>query len=400
MSAMRDERESLVSASPRSPSEVAFLERARQLARRAWGQVRPNPLVGCVIVGEDGVVGEGYHETFGGPHAEIVALDAAGPRAAGSTVYVTLEPCNHHGKTPPCTEALIGAGVRRVVFGASDPGAVSGGGADRLRAAGIEVVGPVWSEGEGRAENPAFFHTAREASPFVALKLAMSLDACIAARRGERTRVTGPEAEHEVHRLRTGFDAIMVGAGTVAADDPRLTPRLGTQGRALPRRIVLDSDATLSPDAALFMDEARAPVHVFVREEASESAIERIEGAGAHVHPVRRSDLGLDLGQVLAVCWDLGVRSILCEGGGRVAASLLRERRVHRLYLFVAPLTFGLGGVRAFPHDAEDLSWDDFTLAFQPERFGRDALLVFDRQARVVEPSDERGRLAGAGASH
>jgi diaminohydroxyphosphoribosylaminopyrimidine deaminase/5-amino-6-(5-phosphoribosylamino)uracil reductase len=360
--------------------DVAHLERARHLARRGWGHVHPNPLVGCVIVSADGFATDGYHEAFGGPHAEIVALEAAGLRAKGATVYVTLEPCNHHGKTPPCAEALVGAGVRRVVFGARDPGARSGGGADTLRAAGIEVVGPVWSEAEGRAENPAFFHTERQDTPYMALKLAMSLDACIAARPGEPTRVTGRESEREVHRLRSGFDAVMVGAGTVRADDPRLTPRLAPAGRAMPRRIILDSEASVASTAALFADKERAPIHVFVRREASEAAIERIEAAGAHVHPVHRSEVGLDLGEVLGVCWDLGVRSVLCEGGSRVAASLLRENRVHRLYLFVAPVTFGLGGVRAFPADAEDLVWDDFALAREPERPGRDALLVLDRQ--------------------
>jgi diaminohydroxyphosphoribosylaminopyrimidine deaminase/5-amino-6-(5-phosphoribosylamino)uracil reductase len=369
-----------MSAAASPDADIAHLERARNLARQGWGHAHPNPLVGCVIVGERGVVGEGYHQVFGGPHAEIVALEVAGLRAAGATVYVTLEPCNHHGKTPPCTEALAGAGVRRVVFGARDPGSVSGGGADRLRAAGIEVTGPVWSEREGRAENPAFFHTSRHESPFVALKLAMSLDACVAARPGERTRVTGEYAEREVHRLRAGYDAILVGAGTVRADDPRLTPRLVPAGREVPRRILLDSEASLSTDAALFADRESAPVHVFVREEAPEASIERLEAAGAHVHPVRRSERGLDLGDVLGVCWDLGVQSILCEGGSRVARSLLRERRVQRLYLFVAPVTFGAEGVRAFAADAESLVWDDFAPAFEPERFGRDALIVLDRQ--------------------
>lgn len=368
-----------MSGSPLSPSELAHLERARVLAREGWGHTYTNPLVGCVIVRDGQMVAEGHHRAFGGPHAEIVALEEAGLRAEGATVYVSLEPCNHYAKTPPCAEALIGAGVRRVVFGARDPGVESGGGADRLRSAGIEVVGPVWSDAESRAENPAFFHFAREATPFVALKLAMSLDACLAARPGQRTRVTGPEAEREVHRLRSGFDAVLVGAGTVRADDPRLTPRLAPVGRSLPRRIVLDSDASLASDAALLADKEHAPVHVFVRREASEAAIERLESAGAHVHPVHRSELGLDLTEVLAVCWDLGVRSVLCEGGSRVSASLLRERRVHRLYLFVAPITFGLGGVRAFPDDAEGLVWDDFALAGHPERFGRDAMLVFDR---------------------
>lgn len=376
-------------------AELAYLERARHLAQRGWGQTHTNPLVGCVIVGADGVLGEGHHAVFGGPHAEIVALEQALSRAGGATAYVSLEPCNHHGKTPPCAEALIEAGVARVVFGARDPGAESGGGAERLRAAGVDVVGPVWTEREGRAENAAFFHLARHETPFVALKLAMSLDGFIAARPGERTRLTGPEAEREVHRLRAGHQAIMVGAGTVLTDDPLLTPRLVESGRDLPRRIVLDSEGSLPPDAAVFQDRERAPVHVFVREEVSEAALERLESAGAHVHPVHRSNAGLALDQVFAACWDLGIRSILCEGGGRMAESLLREGRVHRLYLFIAPRTIGAGGVRAFPADAESLAWDGFEPARPPSLHGRDTLLVLDRQEGGAPP--EKGAPSRSG---
>ena len=371
--------------------DLAHLERARELARRGWGHTFTNPLVGCVIVSGDGAVAEGHHEVFGGPHAEIVALEAARTGAEGATVYVSLEPCDHHAKTPPCSEALIAAGVRRVVYGARDPGAESGGGAARLSAAGIEVVGPVWSEREARAENPVFFHLARHDSPFVALKLAISLDGCIAARTGQRTRLTGAEAEREVHRLRAGHDAVMVGAGTVRTDDPLLTPRLAEPGREAPRRIVLDSEGSVPPDAALFRDHEGAPVHVFVRNEVSEAALERLEAAGAHVHPVHRSRTGLALDEVLEACWDLGIRSILCEGGGRVAGSLLRGGRVHRLYLFIAPKTLGAAGVRAFPPDAESLAWDGFEPAFAPSLHGRDTLLVLDRQ----EPEDGGGAAAG-----
>lgn len=363
-----------------SAEEVAHLERARALGRRGWGRVHPNPLVGCVIIRDGRTVGEGYHEVFGGPHAEIAALEQARGEARGATAYISLEPCNHHGKTPPCSQALLDAGVRRVVFGARDPDPEAAGGADAMRQGGIEVVGPVWSEREGRAENPAFFHAATRASPFVALKLAMSLDARIAVRKGERTQITGPEAEREVHRLRSGFEAIMVGAGTARVDDPRLTPRLAPTYRSAPGRIILDSDASVPSDAAVFDDLGEAPIHVFVRTEAPESAIERLEEAGAHVHPVRRGEDGLSLDDVLEVSWDIGIRSILCEGGSRLGAELLRERRVHRLYLFVAPITLGAAGVPAFPDDAQTLDWAEFEPALPPELHGRDVLMVLDRQ--------------------
>lgn len=368
------------------PSDRAWLDRALELGRRGWSRVHPNPMVGCVIVRDGRVVGEGWHREFGGPHAEIVALEQARTHAEGATVYVSLEPCNHHGKTPPCSEALRRAGVARVVYGVADPGAGSGGGGRGLRAAGVQVDGPIWDARVGRAENPAFFHTSAHGTPFVALKLAMTLDARIAAAPGRPTRITGAEAEREVHRLRSGFDAVMVGAGTVAADDPRLTVRLCDPGRVPPRRIVLVPDAALRPDAALWEDVAAAPLHVFVRETAPEAAMEAVEAAGAHVHPVGASAGGLDLDAVLATAWELGVRAILCEGGARLAASLLREARVHRLYLFVAPRTVGAGGVPAFPDDAGALDWSAFEPAVEPVRFGRDTLIVLDRQ-----PAGETG---------
>ncbi|HET9947956.1 MAG TPA: bifunctional diaminohydroxyphosphoribosylaminopyrimidine deaminase/5-amino-6-(5-phosphoribosylamino)uracil reductase RibD [Longimicrobiales bacterium] len=363
-----------------APEERVHLERARRLARRGWGHVHPNPMVGCVLVDDRGeVVGEGWHAEFGGPHAEVVALERAGLRARGATAYVSLEPCLHHGKTPPCTRALREAGVRRVVFGALDPDPVAGGGAGELRAAGIEVVGPVWPEREARADDPVFFHTRRHGTPFVALKLAASLDGRIASAPGRRTRVTGPEAEREVHRLRTGFDAVLVGSGTVRADDPRLTPRLVEPGTRPLRRMVLDSEARTPPGAALFEDRDRMPVHVFVRRDAPPQAVERLERAGARVHAVSGREQALDLGEVLEACRELGVHSILCEGGARLAGSLLAERRVHRLYLFLAPRTLGEAGVPAFGPAAERLDWSGFEPAQPPRLFGRDVLLVLDR---------------------
>lgn len=360
-------------------ADQAFLERARALSHQGWGFVHPNPMVGCVLVRDGEVVGEGYHKEFGGPHAEIVALADALTRSEGATAYVTLEPCDHHGKTPPCSEALIRAGVRRVVFGAADPGAESGGGAGTLRAAGIDVVGPCWPDRVARSENPAFFHGARHDTPFVALKLAQTLDGRIAARPGHPTRITGSEAEREVHRLRTGFDAVMVGAGTALADDPRLTVRLSEPGRMPPQRIVLDPGAALSSESRLLQGTAEAPVHVFTRSDVREGELERLEAAGAHVHPVDGAPEGLDLGAVMRVCSGLGIASILCEGGSRLAGSLMTAGIAKRLYLFIAPRTLGPGGVPAFGTDPEGLGWDSFRPALPPRLLGRDVLLVLDR---------------------
>lgn len=363
-----------------SPADLAHLDWARKIARRGWGHVQPNPMVGCVLVKDDRVVGEGYHRVFGGPHAEIVALEQARSAAEGATAYVSLEPCDHEGKTPPCSQALLQAGVARVVFGVADPSADAGGGAKTLAAAGVDVQGPVWDARVGRAENPAFFHTRHSRTPFLALKLAMSLDARVAARPGARTRISGPESEREVHRLRTGFDAVMVGAETARADNPRLTPRLVPPGPTSPRRIILMSSLDLPAEAALFEGTDAAPLHIFVPDDVSEASIEEAEGRGAHVHPVPAGPGGVDLDAVLVVSWELGIRSILCEGGPKLAGSLLRAGRVHRLYLFVAPVTLGAGGLAAFPDDGAQLDWLAFEPAFQPEQHGRDTLMVLDRQ--------------------
>lgn len=357
----------------------AHLDRARLLAREGWGRVHPNPMVGCVLVRDGEVVGEGFHREFGGPHAEILALEAAGSRADGAAAYVSLEPCDHFGKTPPCTQALIQAGVVRVVFGARDPGARSGGGGETLRRAGVAVAGPTWTEAQARAENPAFHHTTTRGTPFVAVKLAQTLDGAIADAPGRRSRITGPEAEQEVHRLRTGFDAVLVGAGTARTDDPRLTVRLVEPGRAAPARLVLSPDGDLPSDAALLRDAPAAAVHVFTRSDVRELELERLEGAGAHVHPVPAGTGGLDLKAVLAAAWGLGMRSVLCEGGGRVASALLRAGLAQRLYLWIAPYTNGPGGVEAFPGVTRDV-WDRFHPAFPPELHGRDTLLVLDER--------------------
>lgn len=360
--------------------DVAHLEWARTLARGGWGRVHPNPLVGCVIVRDGRLVGQGYHEEFGGPHAEIVALGEARSSAEGATAFVSLEPCNHEGKTPPCADALVRAGVSRVIYGVAEPGKREGGGADALRRSGIEVVGPVWGEQVGRAENPAFFHTHTHKTPYVALKLAMSLDGRIAGAPGERTRISGPEAEREVHRLRTGFDGVMVGSGTVRADDPRLTVREVSRGRTPVRRLILDARGELQANAALFDDIADAPVHVFTRQDVDEGDIERLESAGAQLHPVPHDQNGLELGAVLSVAWEIGVESILCEGGARLAASLLREDRVQRVYCMISPITLGSQGVAAFSEEAESLDWSRFSPALAPETHGRDTLIVLDRE--------------------
>jgi diaminohydroxyphosphoribosylaminopyrimidine deaminase/5-amino-6-(5-phosphoribosylamino)uracil reductase len=359
-------------------ADRALLERAVELGRRGWGRVHPNPLVGCVIVKDGETIAEGWHEEYGGSHAEVRALERAGEDARGATAYVSLEPCRHQGKTPPCTDALVRAGVRRVVFGAADPGSDSGGGAEALRAAGIEVVGPVLSERRAIHENPAFMHNARTGSTFVALKLAMSLDARIAARVGERTELTGAAAHRWVHSLRAGHDGIMVGAGTALVDDPRLTVREAVAVRRQPARIVVDSGATIPPGSRLFADVSEVPVYVFVRNDAPSASVARLEGVGAKVQRVPAGEGGVDLAAVFRACWDNGIRSILCEGGGVMASSLLSNGLVQRLYLLLAPRTLGSGAVPAFA-DLPEGAWSRWVPAGPSQALDEDALVVYDR---------------------
>lgn len=351
-----------------------YMRRALQLAESGWGRVQPNPLVGAVVVRDGRVVAEAAHREFGGPHAEAEALRAAGNEARGATLYVTLEPCNHQGKTPPCTDAILAAGIGRVVFAASDPNPQAAGGADRLRRAGIVVLEGIEREA-ARVQNAIFFHATERASPFVALKYALSLDAKLSRLPGRPTSVTGSAARQDAHRLRAGFDAIMVGAGTVLADDPLLTARGDVTPRTPAIRMVLASDAGLPPGARLLSTPESGPVWVF---HAPGADVALLKAPGVRAIGVPRDGDVLRLDGVLDQAWRDGVRSILCEGGGRLGAALLRGGHVQRLYLYVAPVIFGEAGVPAFPGEFEGTpvaGWEITGL----RRLDPDVLLQLDR---------------------
>ena len=359
-------------------SDREWLQRAASLAGWAWGRVHPNPMVGCVLTRDGQLVGEGWHEEFGGPHAEVNAIRSAGNSSRGATAYVSLEPCSHHGQTPPCSEALVEAGVTRVVFGAADPGAATGGGAELLEQAGVEVVGPAADVRMFHDVDPVFFYTARYRRPYVALKLAVSSDGRIAAREGERTLLTGDEANREVHRLRSGFDAVLVGGETARVDDPLLTVRYGLNPRIPPTRIVLDPRAALSPDASMFGAESEAPVLVFATEAAPAERVEALCDVGARVEIVPQGGGGANLEKMLERCWHLGLRSVFCEGGARLATVLAREGLAQRFYLFQAPVTLGTQGVLAFEDESstpEGLGWSVWG---DPIRLGPDVLITYD----------------------
>lgn len=331
------------------------MQHALALAERGWGAVAPNPMVGAVVVRDGEIVGEGHHAAFGGPHAEVQALAQAGERARGATLYVTLEPCAHHGKTPPCTDAIVRAGVGHVVYAAADP-TQAGGGAEGLRARGIEVEGGV-CERAARDLNAAFFIAATERRTFVALKLALSLDARIAEAPGRRTSVTGPRALRATHRLRAGHDAVAVGVGTVLADDPRLTVREWRAPAAPPARVVLDSGLRTPPDSRLVAEADTAPLWLFAAPDAPTERARALTARGVQVLTVAETRPGrLDLGAVLAELWRRDVRSLLVEGGADLASSLLTEDRVDRLHLFYAPFLLGPGGLPAFT-DVDPRRW-------------------------------------------
>jgi diaminohydroxyphosphoribosylaminopyrimidine deaminase/5-amino-6-(5-phosphoribosylamino)uracil reductase len=326
---------------------------ALALAALAEGRTRPNPRVGCVLVRDGQVVGRGYHPSPGQPHAEAVAIDDAGPRAAGATLYVNLEPCDHHGRTPPCSDLLIRAGIRRVVASIQDPNPlVDGRGFSRLRAAGIEVdVGALAPE--ARAVNEPFLHWHRHGRPLVTLKAAVTLDGMLAARGGRSRWITGAESRRFAHRLRLRHDAVLVGAGTVRADDPRLSARLCGSERIGPR-VVLSESGRLDPAAAVFRRDAGDPAtRVYTAEGAGAAARERL-GPGAEVIVVPATPEGLSLAHVLEDLGRAGIQSLLVEGGGRTLAAFLASGVADRAVVFSSATLLGArGGVPFVDADAE-----------------------------------------------
>jgi diaminohydroxyphosphoribosylaminopyrimidine deaminase / 5-amino-6-(5-phosphoribosylamino)uracil reductase len=316
-----------------------WMRRALRLAARARGRTAPNPLVGAVIVQGDEAVGEGYHPRAGEPHAEVMALRAAGDRALDATMYVSLEPCCHHGRTPPCTDAVLAAGVRRVVAAMLDPfPKVSGGGIAALQAAGVEVtVGTL--EAEARRLNEAFLKAVTCGLPFVTLKAAMTLDGKIATVTGHSRWVTGEAARRQVHRLRDQHDAILVGIGTVRADDPLLTARLPRARN--PLRVVLDARAELPLNSQIGSTLAKVPTVVAVTEAAPSERREALVAAGAEVRVVPATEGRVALRPLMEALVQRGVHSVLAEGGAETHASLLGGSLVDKVILFIAPKLVG-----------------------------------------------------------
>ncbi|MGH3370474.1 MAG: bifunctional diaminohydroxyphosphoribosylaminopyrimidine deaminase/5-amino-6-(5-phosphoribosylamino)uracil reductase RibD [Nocardioidaceae bacterium] len=355
--------------------EQEAMRHALDLAWRGWGRVHPNPLVGAVVLAEGVIAGEGWHAEFGDRHAEPVALERAGEKARGATLVVSLEPCDHRGKQPPCTDAIVRAGVRRVVAAMADPDPEARGGAVRLGSLGLEVQVGV-ARDAAAAQNAIFLHRFRNPSrPFVALKLATSLDGRIADSSGHSRWISGEPARDYVHWLRAGFDAIGVGGRTVRLDDPRLSVRGSVTPRVPPRRVIFDAGADIDPRLTLVRTAGEIPTTVVTATDARADRVDRL--AAAEVSVIRAGSLEEGL-RTLRV---EGVSSLLVEGGGRLAGALLGLGLVDRYYWVQSPLWLGERGIPAtagLPSDP--IAQAERGTVVERRALGEDTLLVLDRR--------------------
>jgi len=362
-----------------------LMKRALALAETARGLTSPNPLVGALVVRDGAVVGEAHHPRAGAAHAERLALAGAGEAARGATLYVTLEPCVHHGRTPPCVPAIVEAGVRRVVVAVGDPNPrVAGAGLEALRRAGISVsVGCL--EEEARRLNRPFFTWIKEQRPFVTLKVAMTLDGKIAGWDRSSRWITGEAARREVHRLRSEADAIAVGVATVLADDPELTVRLETGWPREPYRVVVDSHGRTPTSARVFSAGSPERTLIAVTESVPPERLRALEARGAQVLRLPSRDGRVDLGALMTELAGREVTALLLEGGGELNAGFLEAGLVDRVLVFVAPIL--LGGQRA-PTPVEGAGRglkEAFRLARMTVRAVGDDLLIEGEIARESE---------------
>ena len=326
---------------PQDADDVRWMTRALELAERGRGRVSPNPMVGAVVVREGRAVGEGFHARAGAPHAEVEALGRAGSAARSATLYVTLEPCNHVGRTGPCVDAVIAAGVARVVAATADPNPrVRGGGREALAAAGVAVSMGCLAEAAER-QNRVFLTAARRLRPHVTLKCAMTLDGKIAAVDRSSRWITGDEARRAGHRLRRESDAVVVGIGTALADDPSLDVRLDEPWPREPLRVIVDSAARLPVTARVIGAGSPARAVIAITDGAPVERVAALEARGANVLRCKQRQERVDLDDLLARLLALDVTGILVEGGSELAAAFLDAGLVDRVAFFVAPKLLG-----------------------------------------------------------
>lgn len=322
-------------------NDKGFMRRALELARKGEGRTSPNPMVGAVIVKNGKVVGEGWHKKAGGPHAEINAIRKAGANASGADLFVTLEPCRHYGKTPPCTDAVLQAGIKRVVVGMRDPNPLAlGKGIRLLKKRGVEVVSGLLSK-ECAELNEAFVKFIRTGRPFVILKSALSLDGKIATRTGESQWITGARAREKVHVIRDRVDAILVGAGTVLKDNPYLTARLKKKNCKHPVRVILDSRCQVPLSANVFNNSAEERVIYATLSKIPDSRSKALEKKHVEVLRVNKKRQRMDLDHLMRLLGERQISSLLVEGGAEVNSRFIKDGLVDKAILFLAPILIG-----------------------------------------------------------
>jgi len=321
--------------------DIYFMKLALELAARGQGTTSPNPMVGAVIVKDGKIIGRGYHRAAGSAHAEVNAIDDAGDTARGATLYVTLEPCNHTGRTPPCTEKILSAGISRVVVAMEDPNPdVRGGGSRYLSKKGIDVTTGV-CESNARLLNENFIKYITTGRPFVTLKWAATLDGRIATRTGDSRWVTGAESRAFVHRLRHASDAILVGINTVRQDDPSLTARLETIDGKDPTRIILDTKLSIAANAKMLTQDSDADTLIITGNNISETKKKTIESLGARIIRTQLKKGQIDIEALIDCLGKMNITSLLIEGGGKIIASALAAGIVDKVNLFYAPKILG-----------------------------------------------------------
>ncbi len=323
-----------------------FMAKALALAAQGKGYTSPNPCVGAVVVKDGQIIGQGFHPKAGGPHAEVVAIDDAAAHApeklTGSTIYVTLEPCNHFGKTPPCTHKILQAGIRRVVVACKDPNPnVLGGGSDFLKEKGVEVVSGILEAQARDLIEEFIWYTLNNKSAFVTLKCAATLDGYIATRTGDSQWITGPAARQFGHELRHENDAILIGSGTLHADNPSLTARVPGKQTRDPARIILDSRLSVREDAKVIVQASGSPTIIVTAPDPDPEKVTRLKKRGVQIVECRQKENLLDLNDLMIKLKGLSITSILVEGGGKVAASALSAGIVNKVCFFLAPKILG-----------------------------------------------------------
>jgi len=350
-----------------------WMQKVLELAEKGRGYTSPNPVVGAIILRDSKVIGQGYHSRFGAAHAEIEAIKDAGEDLTGTTLYVNLEPCCYHGKTPPCVEAIIQAGISKVVVGMIDPNPrVNGKGIGRLRAAGVEVELGILEE-QCREANRGFMRLIESQRPWVTLKLATTCDGFIADVSGKSKWISSPDERGYVKQLRAQYDAIMVGIGTVMKDDPALLP--SDRSGFIPYRVVLDGSLNIPFRMQLVSDEYRKRTVIVTIQKGKQTKIAELRKAGLTVLQVDGDDLGwIQLEKALAALAEFGVSTVYCEGGGMVAGSLITQRLVDELHQIISPKIIGegifaFGGFMRTLNEAIELRWQD------PIQLGPDILL-------------------------